>query len=832
MNKKTITQIFFACFFALFFSGCAKNNAAFIKQGYHDLTARYNSNFNAKQKYMLSIKSIENTRKDNYDELIPLYAYGTLKDTEAQSSAFDIVVDKASTSIQLHKISNWSDDNFLLLAKAFYMQGSYDKSIESLRYITANFKNGVDSRSDKKIKRQKRNKKRKKRAKKILRKNVQKLKEGKDIRPKKSFFKHQPTKSEALVWLVKAFTAKEQYNEAQAVLDYIALDNTFIQNYDRDKELAHANYLIQQNLFSEAIPHISKALEMFKSNKKKARYRFVIAQLFETKGDKTAARNYYELSKKGNSNYDMVFNATLKILKLSSANKNTDKEDKLLAKLIRDSKNVDYLDQLYYERALIAQKNKDLDKAKEYLALSIEKSTSNNLQKAKSYVLLANIFYADEDYTNAQENYAASLTLINPEFKDYNIISKRANVLTALVTQLNTISKNDSLLTFAELPKDKLEQLLYNQALAQIENIESAKNTNAPIQDKFAANDKKVTDIKFYFYSEQAKTQGYAKFINIFGNRKLEDDWRRSNKSSGLDFAEETRTEEEIFDEKVNELYEKLLAEIPNSDSSKTAMKDNVGLAHYTAANIYKYDLTNDPKAIYHYKIISNDFAESKYDAESLYNLYILNKEIDKKTSDKSKNLVLSKYPKSKFAKIIKDPSFAENLKKDNLKVDEFYEQTYEAYIAENYRDVLIRVNKSRTEFGENPLEAKFALLEAITLGKQQKYKPYVDALEAVIANYSNTIEQEKASEMLAYLKGETPPSTKKEETTVKTEEKATKKQEENSSIFNADKGKDKEGFKVNFGKSEILKVGTNDKKEPSKLENVNSKEIDKVKKP
>jgi tetratricopeptide (TPR) repeat protein len=509
INNSTYILILF--FTSALLAGCANKNAFFLKQGYHDITSHYNSYFNSKELYNLTLKSIEESRKENFDEILPLYAYGTLEDTKSRDGDFTTVIDKSSKSIQLHKVSNWSDDNFLLLGKAFFMKGQYDKATESLRYVTANFKDGVDGRSDKKIKKQKSNKKRKTKAKKLAKKNVQKQKNGIDIRPKKNILVHEPTKSEALIWLVKAFSANDQFSEAASVLDYISSDNSFIQNYDRETELAYTYYLLEQKQYSGAILHLENAISMFKSKKKTARYKYVLAQILEKTGNKKDASKYFIESIKGNNNYDMVFNAKLNSIKLSNGS-SSDKEYKFLSKLIKDSKNADYLDQLYYEKALISLTNKDEKEAINFLEKSIEASTINQKQKAKSHLLLAEIFYNKEDYLVSQENYAACLALITPEFKNYKTISKRATVLTGLVDELNLIKKNDELLLIAELPQDEIEAKLYQQAVDVID-AEKAALENNTIIDQFAANDNVSKNGKWYFYNETAKTIGYSKFI-------------------------------------------------------------------------------------------------------------------------------------------------------------------------------------------------------------------------------------------------------------------------------------------------------------------------------
>ncbi|MFT4645494.1 MAG: tetratricopeptide (TPR) repeat protein [Planctomycetota bacterium] len=810
MKINNSTYILILIFTSGLLAGCANKNAFFLKQGYHDITSHYNSYFNAKELYNLTLKSIEESRKENFDEILPLYAYGTLEDTKSRDGEFTTVIDKSSKSIQLHKVSNWSDDNFLLLGKAFFMKGQYDKATESLRYVTANFKDGVDGRSDKKIKKQKSNKKRKAKAKKLAKKNVQKQKNGIDIRPKKNILVHEPTKSEALIWLVKAFSANDQFSEAASVLDYISSDNSFIQNYDRETELAYTYYLIEQKQYSGAILHLENAISMFKSKKKTARYKYVLAQILEKTGNKKDASKYFIESIKGNNNYDMVFNAKLNSIKLSNGS-SSDKEDKFLSKLIKDSKNADYLDQLYYEKALISLTNKDEKEAINFLEKSIEASTINQKQKAKSHLLLAEIFYNKEDYLVSQENYAACLALITPEFKNYKTISKRATVLTGLVDELNLIKKNDELLLIAELPQDEIEAKLYQQAVDVID-AEKAALENNTIIDQFAANDKVSKNGKWYFYNETAKTIGYSKFIKKWENRQLEDNWRRENKNSSNTLTEDVKTEDEMDEEKIDALYKQLLAEIPNSDSSKSKFSNAVASAHYNAANYYKYDLDNDTKAIAHYNVIAKKYTASNYEAESLFNLYLLNKKIDNITaSTKNKNLVLSKYPKSKYAEIIKDPNYAMESKGDSEAVEKYYEDTYNKFVAEDFVTVIDRVAKSKTQFPSNKLAAKFALLEAITLGKQKKYQPYVSSLENVITTYKNTEEEAKATELLAYLKGD---FTKVKTSSDTKDVEDDKKEDKTNGLFDSNKDKDKEGFKVQFGKKDILKVGTNDANE------------------
>jgi len=115
----------------------------FIKKVYHDMTTRFNYFFNARLKLNQSLQQLQASNKDNYDELLPVRFYGDKEKRGSMGPAMDEVVKKSSIAIQLHKISKWVDDCYLLMAKASYFKGDYDGSIDALRYIDAEFSDKI-----------------------------------------------------------------------------------------------------------------------------------------------------------------------------------------------------------------------------------------------------------------------------------------------------------------------------------------------------------------------------------------------------------------------------------------------------------------------------------------------------------------------------------------------------------------------------------------------------------------------------------------------------------------------------------------------------------------
>ena len=260
---KPISKIIHLFFALLLLSACAKQNAGIVKQTYHDLTSHYNGYFNANENYNLHVKSLKKNRKEDYNNILPIYAYGSIEEIKGQGGTLSESIAKARLSIQAHQeksegknylskqdnsISNWSDDAFLLIGKSYYMQGQMDSAISCFRYITAHFDEAVDGRSKNKIKKQKNNKKLKAKAKKIEDKLIEKELKGKDIRPSNKFTVHESAKSQALIWLANAYASNQQYGEAAAILTYVRSDQTFLKNYDKEVEKANAYlFLAQEN---------------------------------------------------------------------------------------------------------------------------------------------------------------------------------------------------------------------------------------------------------------------------------------------------------------------------------------------------------------------------------------------------------------------------------------------------------------------------------------------------------------------------------------------------------------------------------------------------------
>ena len=759
-------------FFILFLLGaCAKQNAGIVKQSYHDLTSHYNGYFNANEQFNTQIKSLSAGYINNYDEILPLNSYGNLADFKDQNESLDITIEKARLSIQTHQeklegknyqanednsISNWSDDAFLLIGKAYYFQGELDSSINCFRYITAHYDEAVDGRSKEKIKKQRNSKKKKARDKKDKKKLIEKELAGKDIRPHKKLGLHESAKSEALIWLTNAFIANKQFIEAESIITYIRGDQTFLSDYDTELELSNANLYLAQESFNTGLPYLERAIDQTKKQKNKRRLQFIAAQINEKLGQKDRAAEYYQQSMKGNADFEMVFYAKLKLIQMYGQNPSKESEAlRLIAKMTKDNKNKEYLDQLYYEKAMIAFNNNEKEDAKKFLIKSTVLSSTNTKQKGISFSKLGDMYYEEEDYTLAQAFYDSSMNFLDKSFIRYDIVSNRSVVLTDLIDYLTTIQLNDSLLLLGNIPAKKLQSLLYKQAVdivdAEVKQEKKNLQTSMIIPTEQGTKGSKNG---WYFYSEASKNSGYKKFKQTWGEIELKDDWRRSNKNNSFDSVdnEDSLDEQDEYFARIDAQYEKMLSAIPSSEKEKKSLKKDIVIAYYNGAVIYKIGLTNLPKSIEMFEDLNHLYPNNKYEAEALYQLYVLYSDRESTAmAEAAKSELLRKYPDDKFTAYLKNPN-ANQEKNIDIQAADFYAHAYALYEVDNFDEVISQCEQANELFPKVPLVAKFDLLKAMAIGGKKLYDPFITSLEYIVEKHANTEEQEKAEELLSYF--------------------------------------------------------------------------------
>ena len=767
--------LFLSASVLLLLSGCSTtNHAPIYTMVYHDITSHYNAYFNANEKLKGVYLSLDKAHKDNYKDIIAPFTYSDPKEAGAMGADLDDVEKRCTQSVQLHKISNWADDHFLLMAKANYIKGDYGKAQNFLKYLTTEYKNGVDYvKERKKMGKTAKPTLKKKPAKKP--KFVQKLDEKGNLvltkvdeRPHYSWWIHEPARAEALLWLAKTYSADKKYTEAAAVIQYARSDDKFYADLDKYIEITDAENLLRQKNYRDAIIPLEKFIGMTKRKKERLRPIFILAQIYELQGNNAKAAYYYKEVLKNRPGYDMEFYAKLNHAKLGRKSGGSNEEiKKLLAKMSRDGKYKDFLDQICYELGEIVLSENNRADARKDFRKSIKFSTSNADQKALSFLALAQMDYEEEIYVSAKHYYDSTLLSMAKTDTGYNGVEKRAKTLEKLVAAINTIYTEDSLQRIARMSEGDRRKFINKLITAQEREAElnsDQKSTNGDFVKPPSSNSATNTsegEGTFYFYNTIARSAGYNEFIKKFGRRKLEENWRRKDKASATPDAtadsdstkSKTGAKDSTTAVEAGSDMEKMLVAVPLTPDKLQKSNEKLIDAYYAMGTAYKDDLESYRKATNAFEDLNKRFQKHKLQLESYYQLYLLYTRTKNPTkADYYRNIIISDYPNSIIAKSLQDPNFLVELKKKENALSYYYESAYNDYASGMYASVEKKCLEVDVQFKENKMRAKFDLLNAMALSKENRLDDFVQALNKIIGKYPNTPEKDQAQAWLTGL--------------------------------------------------------------------------------
>ena len=220
-------------------------------------------------------------------------------------------------------------------------------------------------------------------------------------------------------------------------------------------------------------------------------------------------------------------------------------------------------------------------------------------------------------------------------------------------------------------------------------------------------------------------TFGRTEFRRRWGDRKLEDNWRRANKTRNASIQNDSEEENgiektgadssiAINDNKSPQFY---LRNLPLTDSLLRISNDRIADALLKAGKAYAENINDTLKGTETYETLVIRFPGSPVIPEALYDLYRLNEKSNKIKAETYRQRLIERYPESEFTRILSDPDYYRN-KMANLKLtEELYEEAYNLYLGERFDDAILKINQALYRFPENHLSSKFMLLHAYCCG-------------------------------------------------------------------------------------------------------------------
>lgn len=705
-----------------------------MNRTYHRLTARDNGWFNANEKLKETVADMEKAHVDDYDEVLPIFIYGSEEQAKAMVPALEICIEKCGTVIERHAMefggkeaNTWIDDAYFVMGKSHFYKRSFFDAERTFDYVGRRYKG-------------------------------------------------QNRQLESKLWYARTAIRNEQYAKAQSTLDEVKNQKELPKKFPHDELSAiQADVNLKRGKVDDAIVDLERAVELADNREERVRWMFILAQLYMAKGMEEKAIAQFNKVARSHPPYELGFHARI-FEALSFDRGNSAVLRKKLKRMLRDEKNKDHFDMIEYALADIDLKENKDSSAIAHLQRSARVSTTDTRQKAKSFLRLADIYFDDKQYPPAQQYYDSTSTLLAETHKRYEEVKTRAEVLGELVEQLDIINREDSLQAFAKLDKDEREKRI-KKIIRDRERAEEEKAAEEAAARETTLNGapKPGTDNKpqpgganaWYFYNQTQLARGLAEFKKIWGNRANEDDWRRKDKA-GSAFAVNTEDEEEGGEEgkegKETEAAWKdpgsYLKDVPLDSAAVDASNARICTALYIAGTIYKEKLKDIDNAVESFEVLNNRFEECRYTPESFYQLYRIYLEKERKGlfapdgfgSRNYADIIVERWPDSEFARLVRDPNqlLAEEEVKRREESD--YAALYQRYRERDHIGVISVCNTVLETQPNNRLRPKYQLLKALSVGGMRDMGAFRLALMDVQTKFSGTDEAKAAADILAQL--------------------------------------------------------------------------------
>lgn len=703
--------------------GCSTKRNTFTRRAFHNLTSHYNVYWNGQYSLKEGDKQLKQSAKDDYSKVLRVYNYGNKTEAMALNSQMDRALQKTSICVQKHSMKfngkervRWIDDAYLVMGKAHFFKQDYIPARRTFDFVATEFY-------------------------------------------------YNDIALVANMWLVKTYIETKQYSKAIAMIEQLQaksagikkLPAEFYQNFD----LTVADYYIATKDYRKAIDYLKTGMNETRDHDLRIRCMFILGQIYSELGDAKRATEWFKKVVKKNPTYEMLFEAKMNMAKMGSAG-NAKELYKMLNRMLNETKNEEYVDRIYYAMAELAMREGDVNKAIGFYGSSVTAAAANQTQRAYSALRVASILFDRNQYELAQAYYdTAVMAMDKNTFEGYDSILNISQTLNELVLSLAVIRDQDSLLRVAEM--DSVERIkLIDQIIADVIEQEKLEKERQEYEEQMAMMGSTVgkTSIQddgskaggWYFYNATALRSGFSDFSKKWGMRKLEDNWRISDKrninSGGLsdDFGGGYESDEE---EEADTLSGNLtnhdrgfyLVDLPFTDEQKQESHRLIAEALYNVGFIYFNKLSDFPHSIEAYEKLDTRYPGNENELPTWYALYKMHKdEGNTAKSDDYKNRILSKYPNSSYANFILDPNYYKTLNENASQASALYTKTYEAYQQGQYYRVRMNAERALELYpSDTALAPRFALLDAIALGRLETIDAMAYALIDLVRKYPSS---------------------------------------------------------------------------------------------
>jgi outer membrane protein assembly factor BamD (BamD/ComL family) len=718
---------------------CSVKKNTWRSRAWHNVNSEFNVKFNGGESFKQGIKKAESHQVADYAELLPVFIFADEGIPGQVTGDMERAIDKSNKLVTKHSITvkpkkkkgamskkerefynrrefnSVVDDAYLLSAKASLYLQNYVQAIAALDYLLLEF-------------------------------------------PKASAV------NEAKIWLAVALTNSGDVERVPALLDEVSREKK-LSRYKRSiMRAAYANYHIRQQQYAEAATDLEKALKVERRKANKIRYRFVLANLYSRLNEPSKAGQHLERIIKLSREYEQVFSARLM---LASAYDPSSKRDirKALLRMLDDEKNKDYADRIYFALAQAERAAGNDAAAVSYLQKSIAAEESHPRQRGYAYEMLGNYYHNGKDYAGAYDNLMSAAEALGASYSRYTEIYDKALSLEKVAKNWKIVHLQDSLQRIAKMPaseRDKLIDEIINKIIEEerkaaeeqryqqlfINQQEQARYSNTLLS--------KNTSGQWYFYNVNSINTGRGAFNMRWGKRRLEDNWRRKDRSDLSAIGTDEEEEGEETDKKTelsNKSREYYLRDLPLTPEAMEASNNKLRPALFGLGEAYMNDVHELQMAINTFEDLNRRFNKHEFLASTYYYLYKLYNELNNLAqSEHYKKLLITEYPQEPLAQMLANPNYLKEQQTLHDNIETLYAEAFNLYRTGKYAEASQVAAQINERYPQNLIQSQIALLRAFTMAQTGSIGAYKRALADIVKQHPTSDAAKTATNLLSVL--------------------------------------------------------------------------------
>ena len=729
MHKRNNIIVTVGCLVGLLLlSGCSTKKNTLTRRMYHNLNSHYNIYFNGEASLKDGDKQLRTMVKDDYSKVLRVYNYGTQQNGMAMNSTMDRALEKTSICVQKHSMKfgsrervKWIDDAYLVMGKAHFYKHDYIPAKRTFDFVATEYS-------------------------------------------------YNDIALVANMWLIKTYIQTEEYPKAVAMIEQLQAKSAGMSKQPkelmRNLDFTISDYYIAVKDYSKALQYLKNGILLNKDRDLCTRAMFIMGQIYMLQGDSERATAQFKKVIKRNPEYEMTFESRMNIAKMGTAD-NSAELYKMMNKMLRDPNNEDYRDRIYYAMAELALREGDENKAVKYLCKSVAAYKDNQIQRAQSSLKVATIYFDRNEYELAQAYYDTAVSSMTSEYEGYDSIMNISQTLNELVMYASVVHDQDSLLRVAAMDSVS-RNMLIDRIIAQVIENEEREKAQREYEEQLAMMGSAVGDVKkestseptsstgssWYFYNPTSVSRGVTEFTRKWGMRKLEDNWRISDKQS-MNAALMGEEDDEALTEaknakakqdSINASYTPhdrgyYLQDLPFTMEQKEVADSLIADGLYQLGFLYMDRLSDLPRSIESFEQLDTRYPGNKKELPTWYALYKMYKDLsDEEKSLIYKGKIFDKYPTSSYAEFINDPTYFERLQAQEREASDFYSKTYEAFEQGQYYRVKMNAERAMQLYAtDTAFMPRFAFLHAVAQGRLVSIDTMAFALYDLVRTYPNS---------------------------------------------------------------------------------------------